>query len=50
MRIVLQGVGDAVEVSFGPDWAAGPRRSRVVLIGVELDEAGLQKSFDACAP
>ena len=50
MRIILQGVGDAVEVSFGADWGAGPRRSRVVLIGVELDEPRLQKTFDACAP
>jgi G3E family GTPase len=50
MRIILQGVADAVEVSFGADWGAGPRRSRVVLIGVELDEPRLQKTFDACAP
>jgi len=48
MRLVLQGVGDAVEVSFGADWGDAPRRSRVVLIGVELDGDSLRQSFDAC--
>lgn len=49
VRLVLQGVGGAVEVSFGRPWALDPPRSRVVFIGVELDPASLQAGFVACA-
>lgn len=49
VRLILQGVGGAVEVSFGRPWALDPPRSRVVFIGVELDRASLQAGFVACA-
>ncbi len=49
VRVVLQGVGDSVEVSFGAPWGEAAPRSRMVLIGYSLDADGLRAGFAACA-
>ena len=49
VRVVLQCVGDSVEVSFGAPWGDAPPRSRMVLIGYGLDADGLRAGFAACA-
>lgn len=48
-RVIVQGVGEAVEVTLGPPWADGVRTSRLVILGLELDEETLRAGFDACA-
>ncbi len=48
-RMVVQGVADAVEVTFGKPWGDAPRRSRLVIVGFGLDRASLAASFAACA-
>jgi len=48
-RMIVQGVTDAVEVSFGQAWADAPRRSRLVIVGFGLDRAALARGFAACA-
>ncbi|MEZ4336203.1 MAG: GTP-binding protein [Sandaracinaceae bacterium] len=48
-RVVLQGVGDAVEVSLGAPWGEAPRQSRLVVVGLDLDVAALERGFLACA-
>lgn len=48
MRLVVQGVGGRFDSYFDRPWAAGEdRRSRLVLIGSELDGAQLQAELDA---
>jgi G3E family GTPase len=47
-RLVLQGVHTLLEGDYLSDWPEGPRNSRLVLIGRNLDAHGLQHSFDAC--
>ncbi len=47
-RVIVQGVADRVEVTFGALW--GPARgSRLVVVGFGLDRAGLERGFAACA-
>lgn len=48
-RMLVQGVADSVEVTFGSPWADAPRTSRLVVIGFGLDRAALTRSFAACA-
>ncbi len=48
-RVVLQGVGEAIEVSLGAPWADAPRRSRLVVLGLGLDLAALEAGFARCA-
>jgi G3E family GTPase len=48
-RMILQGVGDSVEISFGEPWADAPRRSRLVVVGFALDRAAMNRGFAACA-
>jgi G3E family GTPase len=48
-RVILQGVGEAIEVSLGAPWADGPRRSRLVVLGLGLDADELERGFGACA-
>ena len=47
-RLVLQGVHTLLEGDYLSGWPDGPRQSRLVLIGRNLDAQGLQRSFDAC--
>lgn len=48
-RMILQGVADGVEITFGEPWADAPRRSRLVVVGYALDRAALARGFAACA-
>ncbi|MGH1341646.1 MAG: CobW family GTP-binding protein [Nannocystales bacterium] len=47
-RVIVQGVSEAVEVTLGPVWEDGPRTSRLVVLGLELEEETLREGFDAC--
>ncbi len=49
VRVVLQGVGDHVEVSMGAPWGETPPRSRMVFIGYNLDRASLEAGFAGSA-
>lgn len=44
-RMIVQGVADSVEISFGASWATAPRRSRLVVVGFGLDRAALERGF-----
>jgi G3E family GTPase len=48
-RMIVQGVADSVEVTFGAAWNGAPRTSRLVVVGFGLDGAALAKAFAACA-
>ena len=48
-RMIVQGVADAIEVTFGEAWSSGPRTSRLVVVGFGLDRAALVAAFSACA-
>ena len=47
-RVVIQGVGEAVEVELGSEWADGARTSKMVILGLDLDAAELAAGFEAC--
>ena len=47
-RMILQGVADQVDVTFGRPWGEARRSCRVVVVGFGLDRAGLRASFEAC--
>lgn len=49
-RVILQGVGTAVEVELGRVWGDAERTSRVVILGLGLDAAMLEAGFVRCAP
>lgn len=46
-RMIVQGVADLVDVTFGAPWD-GPRRSRLVVVGYGLDRPALEHAFGAC--
>jgi len=48
-RMILQGVADTVELTFGEPWANAPRSSRLVVVGYALDRGALERGFAACA-
>lgn len=48
-RMIVQGVADLVEVTFGEAWGDVPRRSRLVVVGFGLDREALERGFRACA-
>jgi len=52
-RMIVQGVADLAEVTFGEPWGSGdnvPRRSsRFVIVGFGLDREALTKAFLRCA-
>jgi len=48
-RVILQGVGEAIEVTLGAPWGDAPRTSRLVVLGLGLDAAALEAGFTACA-
>jgi G3E family GTPase len=48
-RVIVQGVGEAIEVSLGPAWGDAERTSRLVVLGLGLDEAALRAGFASCA-
>lgn len=47
-RYVVQGVDDLLDGEFDRSWR-GPRRSRLVVIGLGLDDAALRAGFSGCA-
>ena len=47
-RMIVQGVADLVEVTFGDSWGDVPRRSRLVVVGFGLDREALARAFVAC--
>lgn len=47
-RVILQGVGEAIEVTLGAPWGDAPRTSRLVVLGLGLDAGALEASFAAC--
>lgn len=48
-RMIVQGVADLVEVTFGAPWGDTPRSSRFVVVGFGLDRSALERAFAACA-
>lgn len=48
-RMVVQGVADEVEVTFGAPWGETARTSRFVVVGFGLDRGALERAFAACA-
>jgi G3E family GTPase len=48
-RVIVQGVGETVEVVLGPSWGAAKRTSRLVVLGLGLDRAALEQGFLRCA-
>jgi G3E family GTPase len=48
-RMIVQGVTDSVEVTFGDPWGDTPRRSRLVVVGFGLDAEALRQGFATCA-
>lgn len=48
-RIIVQGVGPAVEIQLGEPWRDGARTSRMVVLGLGLDAAALEAGFAGCA-
>jgi len=48
-RVIVQGVGEAIEVTLGPAWGDAERSSRLVVLGLDLDPPALQQGFEACA-
>jgi G3E family GTPase len=48
-RLVFQAVHMILEGEFVGTWKPGPRMSKMVFIGRNLDEAALRQGFEACA-
>lgn len=48
-RVIVQGVGEAIEVKVGAPWREAPRRSRLVVLGLGLEPHALRAGFAACA-
>ena len=48
-RVILQGVGEAVEVRLGAPWGDESRSSKLVILGLGLDAAELERGFLSCA-
>ncbi|MBK8235370.1 MAG: GTP-binding protein [Deltaproteobacteria bacterium] len=48
-RMILQGVADLVEITFGAPWDATPRHGRMVVVGYALDADALRRGFAGCA-
>jgi G3E family GTPase len=48
-RMIVQGVADLVEISFGEPWAEARRSSRMVVVGFGLERESLARGFEACA-
>ncbi|HWB78337.1 MAG TPA: GTP-binding protein [Nannocystaceae bacterium] len=48
LRMIVQGVADSFEITFGDPWDDAPRDSRLVIVGFALDRAALARGFAAC--
>lgn len=49
LRMIVQGVADSVEVTFGEPWAEAPRTSRIVVVGFGLHAERLRQGFARCS-
>lgn len=47
-RVIVQGVGEAVQVQLGSPWGDAERTSRLVVLGVGLDKPALEAGFLRC--
>lgn len=47
-RMIVQGVADLVEVTFGAPWNDAPRTSRLVVVGFGLEREALSSAFRGC--
>ena len=47
-RYVIQGVHMLLDGKLERPWGDAPRRTQLVFIGRNLDEASITKGFDAC--
>lgn len=47
-RMIVQGVADLVEVTFGEPWGDAQRTSRMAVVGFGLDVGSLERAFAAC--
>ncbi|MEE9383801.1 MAG: GTP-binding protein [Nannocystaceae bacterium] len=47
-RVIVQGVSEAVEVTMGAPWGREERTSRLVILGLDLDEDTLRAGFASC--
>lgn len=48
-RVIVQGVGEAVDVQLGSPWEGQERTSRLVVLGLGLDGSALEAGFLRCA-
>lgn len=48
-RVIVQGIGEAVEVVLGAPWGDAKRTSRLVVLGLGLDPGALSAGFLRCA-
>jgi len=48
-RMIVQGVTDLVEVTFGEPFGEARRTSKFVVVGFGLDRAALERAFATCA-
>lgn len=48
-RVIVQGVSESIEVTLGPLWKDAPPRSRLVVLGLQLDADALRDGFESCA-
>ncbi|WP_219416749.1 CobW family GTP-binding protein [Pseudonocardia nigra] len=48
-RLVVQGIHQIYDVQPGAPWGSGPRRSRMVVIGRDLDKEELTRGLSSCA-
>lgn len=48
-RVVVQGVGDGLDVTLARTWAGEPRTSKLVIIGYGIDHDALREGFARCA-
>ena len=48
-RVIVQGVGASIEVTFGAAWGDTAKTSRLVVLGLGLDAESLEAGFEACA-
>jgi G3E family GTPase len=49
VRVIVQGISEAVEVVLGAPWGDTKRTSRLVVLGLGLDSAALEAGFLRCA-
>ncbi len=47
-RVVVQGVGEAIEVTLGAPWGDAQRTSRLVILGLALDDDAIRAGFLEC--